>query len=346
MMGITHGVFSLTFTSIALGTANPMALTVAAIAGLFPDIDTSKSLIGRVFYPISSSLEKYYPHRSITHSFMASGVVVLVTFPMTFYWNDLYWQALTLGYFLGWFADVFTKSGVEAFYPSKARLIIPANPRLRLSTRSNAEWFLLMVLVAIALLGINLNSTGGIIRGFNQSLGLPAGAVETIQEDASRYLLRVTIKGRNTITEEPINAEYEVIEPLTSSDLLVKDEQGLVYRVGSTQECQIQASQIRVERVAPITTEINNLTLDDEDLYTALENFSTERTYLTGTLTVFDAEDLSLPTRVDQFDTITLQPGETAYARLISANPQQVKTLLGDFYVSGNLIVRTIHVRP
>jgi inner membrane protein len=67
-----------------------------------------------------------------------------------------------------------------------------------------------------------------------------------------------------------------------------------------------------------------------------------ERTYLTGTLTISDAEDLSLPTHPDRFDTITLQPGEIAYARLTSASPQEATTLLGDYYASGNLIVRTL----
>ena len=36
------------------------------------------------------------------------------------------------------------------FIPVEGRLIIPRNPHLRLGTRSRAEWFLLMVLVAIA----------------------------------------------------------------------------------------------------------------------------------------------------------------------------------------------------
>ena len=66
---------------------------------------------------------------------------------------------------------------------------------------------------------------------------------------------------------------------------------------------------------------------------------------LSGTLTIFDAEDLTLPSHLDHFDTITLQPGsDIAYARLMSANPQEVLEKLGDYYASGNLIIRTISV--
>ena len=360
MMSVTHVAFSVSLTSIVLGTANPGILGVSAIASLLPDIDTSKSFIGRLFFPISRWIETRTVHRGITHSFFATGMITLITYPLAAVGYSPIWKALILGYFWGWFADVFTKSGVEAFYPSRGRLIIPRNPHLRLGTRSRAEWFLLMVLVAIAIISININSAGGIIRGFNQALGLPSGAVEVVSEDTSRYLLTAHIKGRNAITEMPIDASYEVIEPLTANDLLVKDSSGMIYRVGQSQECQIIASQIRVERVKPIKTKVSNLILDDEDIYTVLQSQifnsrtanagttqsqNSERIYLSGTLTIFDAEDLTLPTHLDRFDTITLQPGsDIAYARLVSANPQEVMQLLGDYYASGNLIARTISV--
>ncbi|MGK7896728.1 MAG: metal-dependent hydrolase [Xenococcus sp. (in: cyanobacteria)] len=352
MMSITHATFSVSLTSIVLGTANPAILGVSAIASLLPDIDTSKSFIGRLFFPLSCWIETRTVHRGITHSFFATGMITLITYPLAAIGYSPIWKALILGYFWGWFADVFTKSGVEAFYPSRGRLIIPRNPHLRLGTRSRAEWFLLMVLVAIAIISININSAGGIIRGFNQALGLPSGAVEVVSEDTSRYLLTAHIKGRNAITEMPIDASYEVIEPLTANDLLVKDSSGMIYRVGQSQECQIIASQIRVERVKPIKTKVSNLILDDEDIYTAVQfkiqnskGKMADRIYLSGTLTIFDAEDLTLPTHLDRFDTITLQPGsDIAYARLVSANPQEVMKLLGDYYASGNLIVRTIAV--
>jgi inner membrane protein len=151
MMATTHTAFSLTLTSLALGTANPVALIVAAVASQLPDLDTSKSTVGRIFFPISHFIEKRLPHRSITHSFLATGIFTLATYPLTFVAKPLYWQALVLGYFFGWFADVFTKSGVAAFYPGKARLVIPANPRLRLSTGSSTEWFVLFILVIFAI---------------------------------------------------------------------------------------------------------------------------------------------------------------------------------------------------
>ncbi|MEO1466683.1 MAG: metal-dependent hydrolase [Cyanobacteria bacterium J06633_1] len=331
-------------TSIILGTADPAVLILSAIASQLPDVDTTKSYSGRVLFPLSSYLEKRFAHRSITHSFLALAIFAVIIFPVTFF-GYRYYLGLVSGYFWGFFGDVFTKSGVALFYPSKIRAICPANPRLRLSTGSNAEWFVLFILVVFAILSIQINSAGGIVRNFNQALGLPSGAIETVNQDASRYLLKAHIKGRNAITQEPVEKAYEIIQPLNQNDLLVKDELGTTYRVGNSQESQIVASQMKIERVAPITTTVTNLFFDDEDLYEKSAALPQELTYLSGTLTIFDADGLIIPTHIDRYDTITLQPGSNiAYARLIAASPGEVVRLLGDYYASGNLVVRVITV--
>ncbi len=40
---------------------------------------------------------------------------------------------------------------------------------------------------------------------------------------------------------------------------------------------------------------------------------------------------------------LSLQPGnDIAYERLIAASPEEVLRLLGDYYASGNLVVRSL----
>ena len=82
MMSTTHVAFSVSLTSIVLGTANPGILGVSAIASLLPDIDTSKSFIGRLFFPLSRWIETRTVHRGITHSFFATGMITLITYPL------------------------------------------------------------------------------------------------------------------------------------------------------------------------------------------------------------------------------------------------------------------------
>src|SRR5262249_57496590 len=95
-------------------------------------------------------LENRFAHRTISHSFVATVAVALLALPLR--WalagaGAIYWRALVFGFFFGWFGDVFTKSGVAAFYPfTAARLGIPPNPRLRLfaGTKSQILGFALL----------------------------------------------------------------------------------------------------------------------------------------------------------------------------------------------------------
>lgn len=248
MKSTTHISIAVAATSLCLGTADPIALSLSALACQLPDTDTSASVPGRILLPLSRFLEKRYPHRAITHSFAATGVWALLTIPVALWFEAKYWQALILGYFMGWFADAFTKSGVAAFYPSTARLVIPGNPRLRLSAGSQSEYFVVGLMAIIAILTINMNSSGGILRAFNSVVGIPEGAVEIINSDGAQHLMIVTIKGRNAITQKPIEGEFEVVKPLTQSDLLVKNSLGTLFRAGTSQNCQIIASRVQARQ--------------------------------------------------------------------------------------------------
>jgi inner membrane protein len=348
MMNSTQAVFSVALTSLAMGTADPVLLGTAAIAAQFPDLDTSKSWLGRLppLTLIARWIEKRYSHRTLTHSFLFSLGLAVVTFPITL-WNQSLWIALNLGYFLGWYADNFTKQGVCAFFPHPGRLVTPGNPRLRLSTGSSAEYFLMAVLVCVAIAIINLNTSGGILKAFNQTLGLSSGAVEIVAAEQNQYLLMAQIRGRNTLTQQAVQGQFEVVQPLTQTDLLVKDSQGRLYRAGETQESQIQITQVQVQRRGNVKPSVREIRLEDEAIAEALSRIpQSDRVYLSGLLTVEDAEDLVPPNYPDRFNSIRVQPGSgIASVHLEAASPGEVIRILGDYSASGSLIVRSIHVQ-
>jgi inner membrane protein len=348
MMNSTQAIFSVALTSLAMGTADPVLLGTAAIASQFPDLDTSKSWIGRLppLSLVARWIEKRYSHRTLTHSFLFSLGLAAVTFPVTL-WNQSLWIALNLGYFLGWYADNFTKQGVCAFFPHPGRLVTPGNPRLRLSTGSSAEYFLLAVLACVAIAIINLNTSGGILKAFNQTLGLSSGAVEIVAAEQNQYLLMAQIKGRNTLTQQAVQGQFEVVQPLTQTDLLVKDRQGRLYRAGETQESQIQITQVQVQRQGNVKPSVREIRLEDEAIKEALSRIpQSDRIYLSGLLTVEDAEDLVPPNYPDRFNAIRVQPGSgIASVHLEAASPAEVVRVLGDYSASGSLIVRSIHVQ-
>ena len=67
---------SLTF---GIGTDNPLALGLALLGSQLPDLDTTTSTIGQICFPLSNWLEDNFPHRTITHSLLATAVIGAIT---------------------------------------------------------------------------------------------------------------------------------------------------------------------------------------------------------------------------------------------------------------------------
>ena len=146
MMAITHAAIAAAGVSLVFGTAAPLPLSMAVQGTQLPDLDTSTSIIGQVFYPVSSWIEDRFPHRSITHSLVATGAISAVALPIGFYFG--HWQAaaaVPLGHLLSCFADCFTRQGVQLFWPDSAWAISVSNPKRRLRTGGPGEYWVLAV---------------------------------------------------------------------------------------------------------------------------------------------------------------------------------------------------------
>lgn len=99
------------------------------------------------------------------------------------------------------------------------------------------------LLIVIAIAAINMNSSGGILKAFNSAVGIPEGAVEIINSDGAHHLMFVFIKGRNAITQEPVQGEFEVVRPLTATDMLVKNSQG------TTEQEQLKTAKLPLTKL-------------------------------------------------------------------------------------------------
>lgn len=343
MKTLTQTVAGVLLTSVVLGTAAPIPLTISALAANLPDCDTSKSLPGRILYPLARFLEERFPHRSLTHSFVATAAICLLSLPLVWI-NPGYWGAVTIGFFAGWFCDVFTKQGVAAFYPwTMARCVIPGNPRLRLTTGSPAEYVVLGVLLAGAIASIHMHTNGGLLHQFNQVMALPSGAVEQVSAEQHRYLLTAHIKGRDTLTQQPIEGDFEVVQPLTATDLLVLDRQGQTLRAGTTNESNILVSRIQIKRGPAIKQQVETVTFENEAIGDVMTRLNGNRVYVTGTIILEDAEGLSIPMTAGKYDAIRYQPGDGVKSvQVEAATPGAIAKVLGDYYGSGTLAVRKL----
>lgn len=348
MKAISHSLTGVIATSLLI-SSDPRYLVTGSIVALFPDLDTSSSTLGRV-YPfrfIAEYLEKRYPHRSLTHSFLMTGLITLLTAPLALI-DPLLWQTISLAYFIGWFGDVFTKSGVCAFYPSQARLVIPGNPRLRLATNSPAEYWLIGIFALILSLCLYIANLGSITNAFNSLLGLPSGAVEQIRKDVGNYILTAQVKGYNNISQERVNGEFEVVELITANDFIgiCRDYscEDKVYRIGISQDAHIIISKIVVKREKPITQVIKQVEIEEDDIIDYLDIEDNGRTYVTGNLIIEDADELIIPKRADVYNPITVQLTADNYGlvKIKSATLKECQEYFRDFIGSGFLVIRSI----
>jgi inner membrane protein len=103
--------------SLILGAADPLVLEIAIVRLQLPDVDTTTSTMGQIFYPVAAWIEKRYPHRTVTHSFLATGAIAVVTLPIGYLSDHLLAAvALPLEHLLAAFSDCLTKQGVQLFF--------------------------------------------------------------------------------------------------------------------------------------------------------------------------------------------------------------------------------------
>jgi inner membrane protein len=128
-MSITHMALAAAGTSLILGTAEPMTLGLAVLGSQLPDLDTTTSYIGKICFPLSSWIEDRFPHRTITHSFLATGLIAAVALAIGHFFLGNMWVAiaLPLGHLISCFSDTFTLQGVQLFYPNPAWAISVSN---------------------------------------------------------------------------------------------------------------------------------------------------------------------------------------------------------------------------
>jgi inner membrane protein len=299
MMALTHATIALSGTSLILGTANPLALGLAVIGSQLPDLDTTTSTVGKIFFPISSWIEDRFPHRSITHCLLATAAIAIVSISIGYFLGDIKTAiALPLGHLLSCFSDTFTKQGVQLFYPEPVWAISVSNPRRRLKTGGAGELWVLGVAIALLCFGIYLANGGGITQKVSQNLGLKDGVVELYNQNASTHQIYANITGYWASDRTSADGKYLIIGN-EGNEFIVSDGKG-VYKTGE----QIITSKVSTVVGEAARTEIKNLSFDDEEAIAQLEElqqaYPGAEIYLNGELTVDFPEDVKIPVEPNQ----------------------------------------------
>ena len=122
-------------------------LVTTLIGTLLPDIDHTRSGIGKLVYPLAWWINRHYGHRTITHSLLALVFFLLLVKGCMFFLGGppLLARAFGIAYASHLLLDMMTIQGVSLFYPFfRNPCVLPGNPRLRFRTanlRSEAVLF-------------------------------------------------------------------------------------------------------------------------------------------------------------------------------------------------------------
>ena len=241
-----------------------LGLAVAALGSLLPDIDTAKSVVGRVVFWLSSPWEKRLGHRTLAHSLLGIVGFALLASPL----YVLHQEAAVLvvaGYISHIALDTTSKRGCDLFWPSRLRAVLPGNADWRFTVGGKGEMVLLFFLVVACIPlypAARLGLEGVIDRlsgNFDRALREFAAA-----EGAREYWIVGSM--RDTLTEQPQTGRYRVIGK-DGTHLLLLQGEGIL-TLGKADAAHRYPLQVHLEKGQPYHTEVTPVALDGKPLGT------------------------------------------------------------------------------
>ncbi len=334
MMALTHATIAGSVVSLALGDCSPLVLGCAILGSQLPDIDTSTSLVGSAAFPVSRWIEARYPHRSVTHSFLATGAIAFLALPLYLYVDWKLWVALWAGHLVSIFSDTFTKQGVQLFYPAPVWCVRGLNPRRRLTTGGPSEYWVLAAAVALLVFSFYTYTGGGLIFKASQTFGIKSAQERIYNENAGTRHVYANIQGARTSDRTPVNGRFWILGKSGSEYIITDGKQ--IYKTGETG--QIVPSRLVAEPGAFATSKVYTLVFDDENPLTTFkaleEKFPNQPIYLTGSLQIDAPEEISITPNPNVLDTSKVSG--TTYQQEFNSLGRAIAELNGQ-YVTGQI---------
>jgi inner membrane protein len=349
MMTLSHLAVSGLMTATILGSSSPIVIGVGAIAGLLPDVDIGKSPAGRILFPISRFLEKRFPHRSCTHSIVASLFIAAGVYGLA-YAGILHIKlahAILIGYTAGYLADLITKSGIQLFYPASLKCVVPGNRNLRLSTGSNWEYAILIFIIGLFVLTLNINTRGGMAFTFNEILATPRGVQELLARKGGTHQIIALVEGVRTFDRSRVKQSFVVLDQKDAGTFIVHPVNRAIelYQVSNRPEGdrQIFSERITASVGHRIKTQVQFVRFEDEEIrpkLVAITQTEAADIYLTGSLAIEDADELKIEINPQHYPFMVKRGGKLELDRCPLEKLLDIST---DLWGTGQLTVKTIY---
>ena len=296
MRAATHLSFSqlcyLLLVSSAGLTLSPLAAAGAAVASVLPDIDSGSTLVGRLCPPLTRHLETRFGHRTLTHSALAVGAVVVLLLPLAFLERDLY-LCLILGYVSHPVLDSMTVTGVQLFYPfSRLRCVFPMDVkhpyRYRVRSGGSTDTALAVSFAALCLPAYLVARTGHehLIRAVQKDIESAVRDYRGFEHDRTGY---ARLEARHRFSGVRLSGTYEILGAPDAHTLLVLDSTGRMISVGLRQRAEFIAQTIICQRGEPVSSWISEHDLTGRVLGDLLSGALPDRQLFFGELELDEA---------------------------------------------------------
>jgi inner membrane protein len=337
MMALTHAVISCAGISLILATNDPLHLALAIAGSQLPDMDTSTSAIGQILFPISNWIENRYPHRSITHSLIATVAIAVFASPLYFFYADWKtWLCLPLGHLISCFSDVFTKQGVQLFWPHPAWCISVSNPHKRLQTGGPGEYWVLAIATALLVFALNLSNSGGPTAFVGNTLGLRVNAVDKYQQNSASNHVWAEISGTFATDSTRADGKYFLVAA-DGNEFIVSSQKGQVYKTGEN----IISDRLTVEVGKPASSSVQSLEFDEEEF--SIVPIPNAAVFISGEVLVDDPELVKIGTDSKQFTVAKLTGNSLTFTY---CPLEKAIALLKDQIISGSIEAKIFSPKP
>jgi len=223
-------------------------MIAAAGFALLPDIDTTKSAIGKICFPIAWIIYRKFGHRTITHSLIFFAFVWLVMWGLVKfgYIADPNYIKIALFSVLSHYVfDMVTVSGVPLLYPFyQNKCVIPGNKNFRFTT---GEWKSEIVVAGICgLLCITMQPL--FANGFWTSYNRTFGTIKHVDRENQNTEFYVVCDYSYILNAQTIEGEAIVITSNTNELTLFDGEK--IFKLNSNDP------QLKVNHAKPRISEI------------------------------------------------------------------------------------------
>lgn len=280
-------------------------VAVAALTGILPDIDTRASTIGRLCMPVSGYIERRWGHRTITHSYLAQTLVIVLCLPLLLTGNEPYFYAAVLGYVSHPFLDTMTIFGVRLFWPwTDIRCVFPfyaGRPtayRTETGQRGDKALCALFYILLIPIVVLKVATYERVIRVLQAD---SSSAVRDFLEMSATNLVRVNLRAEDPGSGRKLEGTFEAVGTIDYNTLLVRDSTGTIFSVGEPYSSNFLALSAVCERGRPVKISSRTLAMTGR-LLADLEEI----------IPFTKGEESATPQRVQHFINGTIRIEETA----------------------------------